>query len=80
MLKYPMYVYVEALLWCFTWNKARVHAAEMLVKHEANLSALLASRPHAKCLVCVKHKQGNASTILKSFCFNINVYVGPGWS
>ena len=42
----------------------------MLMKHEAKLSALLASMLHTDCVIalfCVKYKQGNTLTILKNF-------------
>ena len=42
--------------------------AKMLIKHEANPSALLTSSPSA--LFCIKHEQGNALTILKNFQTN----------
>ena len=41
--------------------------AEMLIKHEAKPSALLASRLVPSALFRIKHEQGNAFTILKNF-------------
>ena len=43
-----LYVYVKALPRMLYVTR---HVAEMLIKHEAKPSVLLASRPRAKCLI-----------------------------
>ena len=55
------------------------HKVEMLIKHKANPSALLASRPHAECCILHKAQARQCFNNFKEFPekrFNKNVLAG----
>ena len=55
------------------------HAAEMLIKHEAKLSALLALRPFTECFISLKARARQYFYYFKEFPekrFDINVFTG----